>query len=76
MRLTQDKTMMDWAYFAQCVNERFGPPTWCNPLVELASLRKTGTIDDYTEHFLAHMAHAGALDEQQVNIYTAGLLDP
>lgn len=26
MRLTQDK-VMDWAYFAQCVNERFGPLT-------------------------------------------------
>jgi hypothetical protein len=41
------------------------PPTWCNPLGELASLRKTRTIDDYTERFLVHVARAGPLDERQ-----------
>jgi hypothetical protein len=77
MRLTQDKTVTDWAYFARCVNERFGPTTRRNPLGELASLRKTGTVDDYTEHFLAHEARAGPLNEQQqVNIYTVSLLEP
>jgi hypothetical protein len=76
MRLTQDKAVTDWAYLVQCVNERFGPPTWRNPLGEFASLRKTGTVDDYTEPFLAHVARAGPLDEQQqVNIYTASLLE-
>ena len=41
------------------------------------SLRKTGIVDDYTECFLAHVTCAGTLDEQQqVNIYTAGLLEP
>jgi hypothetical protein len=66
-----------WAYFAWCINERFGPPTRHNPLGEIASLRKIGTINDYTECFLVHVAHAGYLDErQQVNIYTAGLLEP
>jgi hypothetical protein len=77
MRLTQDKVVTDWAYFARCVNERFGPPTRRNPLGELAALRKTGTVDDYMERFLALVARAGTLDErQQVNIYTAGLLEP
>jgi hypothetical protein len=52
------------------------PPTRRNPLGELTSLCKTGTVDDYTKHFLAHVARAGTLDEQQqVNIYTAGLLE-
>jgi hypothetical protein len=46
-------------------------------LGELASLRKTGTVDDYTKRFLALVAHAGNHDEsQQVNIYTARLLEP
>jgi hypothetical protein len=77
MRLTQDKVVTDWAYFARCVNERFGPHTRRNPLGELASLRKTGSVGDYTECFLAHVARAGTLDEQQqVSIYTAGLLEP
>ena len=56
--------MMVWAYFARCVNERFGPPTRHNPLGELASLSKTGMVDDYTERFLTHVARAGPLDEQ------------
>lgn len=77
MRLMQDKAVTDWAYFARCINERFGPPTRRNPLGELASLRKTSTVDDYTEHYLAHVARTGPLDEkQQVNIYTSGLLEP
>jgi hypothetical protein len=49
--------------FAKCVNERFGPPTRRNPLGKLTSLRKTGTVDDYTERFLAHVARAGHLNE-------------
>ena len=63
MRLTQNKAVTDWAYFACCVNERFGPPTRRNPLGELMSLHKTSTVDNYTDHFLAHVAWAGVLDE-------------
>lgn len=77
MRLAHDKSITDWDYFARCINERFGPPARRNPLGKLASLRKTNTVDDYTEGFLAHVARARALNEQQqVNIYTAGLLVP
>jgi hypothetical protein len=54
--------MTDWMNLAKCVNKRFGPPTRCNPLGELASLRKTGIVDNYTERFLAHVARAGHLD--------------
>jgi hypothetical protein len=64
MRLAQDKAVTNWAHFARCVNERFGPPTRRNPLGELASLYKTGTVDDYTKRFLAHVARAETLDEQ------------
>jgi hypothetical protein len=63
MRLSQDTDVMDWVSFAWRVNERFGPPTRCSPLGELASLRKTGTVDGYMECFLAHVARAGNLDE-------------
>lgn len=49
MSLGQDKHIVDWKYFAGLVNECSGPPSRSNPLEELASLRKTGTIDDYTE---------------------------
>jgi hypothetical protein len=77
MRLTQDKEVTEWSYFAHYINESFRPPTWHNPLGKLASLRKTTTVDEYTERFLAHVARTEPLDEQQqVNIYTAGLLEP
>ncbi|CAD6343322.1 unnamed protein product [Miscanthus lutarioriparius] len=69
--------VMDWAYFARCIKEHFVPPRWRNPLIELASLYKIGTIDNYTKHFMAHVACAGLLNkQQQVNMYTAGLLEP
>jgi hypothetical protein len=46
-------------------------------LGELASLCKTGTIDECTERFLVCVARASTLDEQQqVNIYTVGLVEP
>jgi hypothetical protein len=47
----------NWGYFACCINERFGPLTRRNSQCELASLRETGTINEYTERFLAHVAH-------------------
>lgn len=64
MCLMQGKVVTDWAFFARYINKHFGPPTRRNPLGEPMSLRKIGTADDYTEHFLAHVARAGALDKQ------------
>ena len=75
MHLTQYKMVTDWAYFARCVSERFGPPTRGNPLDKLVSLWKTSTVCDYTQCFVAHVVRAGTLDEQQwINIYTAGVM--
>jgi hypothetical protein len=77
MRLPQDNNVIDWAYFTRCVNERFRPSIRCNTLGKNASLRKMGTIDNYMECFLAHMACTDSFDEQQqVNIYTPRLLEP
>lgn len=63
MHLTQDEVVTDWAFFACCVNESYDHPTRRNPLGELMSLRKTGTVDDYIEHLLAQVTRTGALDE-------------
>ena len=77
MRLSKDRPILNWGLFSRLVNERFGPPTRANPLGELATLRRTSTVDAYTESFLALVARVGDLQElQQVNIYTAGLLEP
>lgn len=40
-------------------------------------MQKTSTIDDYMEHILTHVVRTETLDEQQqVNVYTADLLEP
>jgi hypothetical protein len=52
-----------WAYFACCVNECFSPPIRHN--------LQGGNVDEYTKRFLAHVARAETLDEQQqVNMPT------
>ena len=59
MHLKQDNVVTD-----HYINVRFSPHTYRNQLAELASLCTTGTVDDYKEHFLAHVALVGALEEQ------------
>ncbi|CAO2041786.1 unnamed protein product [Urochloa humidicola] len=77
MRLDKDHHIEDWEVFARAVNTRFGPPSRRNPLGELTALKKTGTVETYTEQFLALVARVHHLDEmQQVQIYTAGLMEP
>ena len=57
--------------------QRFGPPLGTNHLSDLARLSFRGSVDDYTESFLARLAHAGVLAPvQQVQLYTGGLPDP
>jgi hypothetical protein len=63
MWLSQEHDVTDSMNFAKCINEHFDPPTRRNPLGELTSLRKTDTVDDYTERFLAHVARAGHLNK-------------
>jgi hypothetical protein len=42
-----------WRRFVQLVQQRFGPPMADSPLGELVLLRCTGSVDDYTDQFLA-----------------------
>uniref|UniRef100_A0A0A9A0C4 Retrotransposon gag domain-containing protein n=1 Tax=Arundo donax TaxID=35708 RepID=A0A0A9A0C4_ARUDO len=77
MRLANDHEPRSWNDFHRLANIRFGSPTHHNLLGELAALWKTGSVDGYTEKFLALLARAGKLDRlQQVNIYTASLKEP
>jgi hypothetical protein len=66
-----------WCHFAQLVQQRFGPPITDSPIGELMLLRRTGTVDDYTDQFLALACHDADLSEQRlVQIYTTGLVNP
>jgi hypothetical protein len=59
------------------VQQRFGPPITDSPIGELMLLRRTGTVDDYTDQFLALACRDADLSEQQlIQIYTTGLVNP
>lgn len=53
---------------------RFRKPLRSNPLGELVACRRSGTIVDYQDRFLALLTHAGPLTEsQQVQLFIVGL---
>jgi len=66
-----------WRRFAQLVQQRFGPPMTDSPVGELMLLRRTDSVEDYTDKFLSYACRDADLSEQQlVQIYTAGLVNP
>jgi hypothetical protein len=66
-----------WRRFAQLVQQRFRPPMTDSPLGELVRLCRAGTVDDYTDQFLALACRDADLsDHQLVQIYMAGLVNP
>jgi hypothetical protein len=66
-----------WRRFSQLVLQRFGLPMTDSPVGELMLLRRTGSVEEYTDQFLAYACRDADLTEQQlVHIYTAGLVNP
>jgi hypothetical protein len=66
-----------WRRFAQLVQQGFGPPMTDSPVSEVMLLHRTGSVEDYTDQFLAFACCNADLTEQQlVYIYTAGLVNP
>ncbi|XP_066351424.1 uncharacterized protein [Miscanthus floridulus] len=65
---------VSWERFRAMCQQRFAPPPLgTNHLSDLARLPFRCSIDDYTESFLARLAHAGVLVPiQQVQLYTGG----
>jgi hypothetical protein len=77
MRLERDEGTPGWRHFSELLDMRFGPPLRSNPLGELAACRRTSTVADYQERFLALLTRAGPLTEaQQIQLFVAGLQDP
>jgi hypothetical protein len=77
MRLERDDGTPSWRRCSELLDQRFGPPIRSNPLGELVNCRRTGTVADYQERFLALLTRAGPLAEaQKTQIFTAGLQEP
>lgn len=64
-QLQEDEGTPSWPRFKDLINVRFGPPLRSAPLFELASCRRTGTVEDYQDRFQALLPRAGRLDEVQ-----------
>ena len=76
-QLERDEGQPNWDQFKELCHMRFGPPTRSNPLGELTRLRQTGSVSEYQTNFLALLCRADhLLPLQQVQIFTAGLVEP
>jgi hypothetical protein len=77
MQLHQEEGTPPWRRFAELLNFRFGPPVRACPLGELASCRRTGTVDAYTERFLELLPRAGPFStDQKIPLFTLRLQEP
>ncbi|CAO2204471.1 unnamed protein product [Urochloa humidicola] len=66
-----------WRRFAQLVQQRFGPPMTDSPVGEIMLLRRSGSVEDYTDKFLTLACRDADLTEAQlVHMFTAGLVNP
>ena len=64
-------------YFAQLVQQCFGPPMMDSLVDKIMLLHRDGTVDDYTDKFLAlACCNADLTESQLVQMYTAGLVNP
>jgi hypothetical protein len=54
-----------WAQFVQLVNTRFGPSLTDTPLDELAMLRRSGSVDEFTKRFMALSCRDPSITEPQ-----------
>jgi hypothetical protein len=59
------------------VNFWFGPPLTDTPFRELAMLRRTGLVDEFTKRFMALSCRDPTITEQQqIQLFTTGMGDP
>lgn len=62
-RLERNQGVPSWPRFVDHVNLRFGPPIRSIALGELIQLRRTGTVGDYQERFLALLCRCDDMTE-------------
>jgi hypothetical protein len=66
-----------WQQFIQLVNTRFGLPLPNTPLGGLATLRRTGSVDEFAKQFMALSCRDPLIIEpQQIQLFITSLRDP
>ncbi|CAL4900547.1 unnamed protein product [Urochloa decumbens] len=66
-----------WRRFAKLVQQRFGPPMTDGAVGKMMLLRRSGSVEEYTDKFLSLACRDADLTEPQlVQMYTAGLVNP
>lgn len=55
-----------WRCFSQLVQQRFGPAMTDNPIGEIMLLHRTGSVEDYTDKFLALACRDANITESQL----------
>jgi hypothetical protein len=76
-RLELNGDQLSWPDFMHQINSLFGPPLSTSPIGQLAWLRCTGNVIDYTARFMELSYRDESLTEhQQIQLYIAGLGDP
>ncbi|KAK1650840.1 hypothetical protein QYE76_068645 [Lolium multiflorum] len=66
-----------WGEFQTLISNHFGPPTRANPFGELISACRTGTVADYSKHFLENLSRIQPIaDAEERDIFTSNLGEP
>jgi hypothetical protein len=66
-----------WNQFVELVNAQFGPLLTDSPVGELAMLRRTRTVDEFSKRFIALSYRDTSLTEPlQIQLFITGLGDP
>jgi hypothetical protein len=76
-QMERDFGMVPWPRFVDFINLRFGPPIHSNSIGEIKALFRTGTMEEYSQRYLALLSHCDNLDAQtKIDLYTGGLGQP
>ena len=76
-QMERDFSMVPWPCFVDFINLCFGPPIRTNSIAEIKALIRTGTMEDYSQRFLALLTRYDDLATRTViDLYTGGLGQP
>ncbi|XP_066396186.1 uncharacterized protein [Miscanthus floridulus] len=65
MQVQADEGAPSWMRFKELLNLRYGSPLRSAPLFELASCRRTSTVEEYQDRFQSLLPRVGRLEEDQ-----------